>query len=90
MGCSARQSFKRRSSSIPIFPAPTICWSKPILRPINFRRRSANCKALLSKNPNNASALMTLALVYERMKDYPKERDAYEKLLAINPTLFPR
>ena len=29
-------------------------------------------QALLSKNPNNTPALMTLALVYERMKDYPK------------------
>ena len=28
---------------------------------------------------------MTLALLYQRMKDYPKERDAYEKLLAIDP-----
>ena len=28
---------------------------------------------------------MTLALVYEHMNDYPKARDAYEKLLAINP-----
>ena len=42
-------------------------------------------QAELSKNPNNASALMTLALVYERMQDYPKARDAYEKLLSINP-----
>ena len=28
---------------------------------------------------------MTLALVYEKMQDYPKARDAYEKLLSINP-----
>ena len=42
-------------------------------------------QALLSQNPRNASALMTLALIYERMRDYPKERDVYEKLLAINP-----
>ena len=31
---------------------------------------------------------MTLALVYERMKDFPKARDAYEKLLSISPTSF--
>ena len=41
---------------------------------------------LLAKSPKNSSALMTLALVYDRMKDYPKERDAYEQALAINPT----
>jgi tetratricopeptide (TPR) repeat protein len=40
---------------------------------------------LLAKDPKNLSALMTLALVHDRMKDYPKERDAYEKALAINP-----
>ena len=28
---------------------------------------------------------MTLALLYERTKDFPKARDAYEKLLSINP-----
>src|SRR6266404_659813 len=28
---------------------------------------------------------MTLALVYEKMKDFPKARDAYEKLLSIEP-----
>jgi tetratricopeptide (TPR) repeat protein len=32
---------------------------------------------------------MTLALLYDRMQDYPKERDAYEKLLAINPENIP-
>ena len=32
---------------------------------------------------------MTLALVYERMKDYPKERDAYEKVLSIDPNSVP-
>jgi tetratricopeptide (TPR) repeat protein len=28
---------------------------------------------------------MTLALVYERMKDFPKARDTYERLLSIEP-----
>ena len=46
-------------------------------------------QAVLSKNPNNTSALMTLALVYEQMKDYPKARDAYEKLLSIQPNFVP-
>ena len=32
---------------------------------------------------------MTLALVYERMKDYPKARDAYEKLLSTQPNFVP-
>jgi len=44
---------------------------------------------LLAKNPKNSSVLMTLAFVYERMKEYPKERDAYEQVLAINPNFVP-
>ena len=32
---------------------------------------------------------MILALVYDRMKDYPKARDAYEKLLSTQPNFVP-
>ena len=32
---------------------------------------------------------MTLGLVYERMKDYPNERDIYEKVLSIDPNFVP-
>ena len=46
-------------------------------------------QAQLSKNPNNAPALMTLALLYERMKDFPQARDAYKKVLSINPNFVP-
>src|SRR5206468_3584144 len=35
----------------------------------------------LSKNPNDASALMTLALLHERTNEFAKARDAYEHLL---------
>jgi tetratricopeptide (TPR) repeat protein len=46
-------------------------------------------KALLSKDPNDTPALMTLALVYERMNDFPKARDAYERLLSIQSNFVP-
>ena len=46
-------------------------------------------KELVGEEPKNSSALMTLALVYERMKDYPKERDVYEKVLSIDPNFCP-
>ena len=32
---------------------------------------------------------MTLALVYDRMQDFPKARDAYEKLLSTQPNFVP-
>src|SRR5437879_12809155 len=43
----------------------------------------------LAKHPNNSPALMTLAMVYEKIKDFPKARDAYEKLLSIEPGFVP-
>src|SRR5262249_23306229 len=44
---------------------------------------------VLTKEPKNSLALMTLGLLYDRLKDYPKERDAYEKLLSIDPNFVP-
>ena len=46
-------------------------------------------EALIAKNPKNAPALMTSAMLYEKRKDYAKARDAYEKLLAANPDFVP-
>jgi tetratricopeptide (TPR) repeat protein len=46
-------------------------------------------QALLAKNPNNPPTLMTLALLNERMQDYQQARDAYEKLLSIQPNFVP-
>src|SRR5262249_8829708 len=43
----------------------------------------------LSKNPNNGPTLMILALLYERMQDFPKARDFYEKVLLKNPNFVP-
>jgi tetratricopeptide (TPR) repeat protein len=44
---------------------------------------------LSSKDPKNSSILMTLGMVYDRMKDYSKERDVYEKLLSIDANFVP-
>ena len=46
-------------------------------------------EAALSKAPQNQSALMTLASIREKQKDYAKAREAYEKLLALNPNFVP-
>ncbi|HEY2799775.1 MAG TPA: tetratricopeptide repeat protein, partial [Chthoniobacterales bacterium] len=42
-------------------------------------------ESVLTKAPQNQSALMTLATIREQQKDYAKARDAYEKLLVIDP-----
>jgi tetratricopeptide (TPR) repeat protein len=44
---------------------------------------------LLSKAPANQNALMTLAAIREKQKDYSKAREVYEKLLALNPKFVP-
>ena len=44
---------------------------------------------LLAKTPNNTQALMISALIYEKMTDFPKARDAYEKVLSITPDAVP-
>ena len=42
-------------------------------------------EGLLSRSPDNARVLMVLAMTCERINDFPKARDAYEKLLAVKP-----
>lgn len=42
-------------------------------------------EALLLKTPDNARALLVAALIYEKLNDIPKTRDAYERLLSVSP-----
>ncbi|MBA3570209.1 MAG: tetratricopeptide repeat protein, partial [Pyrinomonadaceae bacterium] len=46
-------------------------------------------EALLSKKPGDTRALTVAALIYEKTNDWAKARDAYEKLLAVNPNSVP-
>ena len=45
-------------------------------------------QTLLTKNPDNASALMTVALLHERTNDFAKACDAYERLLSVDPNFI--
>jgi tetratricopeptide (TPR) repeat protein len=45
--------------------------------------------SLLSKNRDNARALMLSALTYEKMNEFTKAKDAYEKLLSMKPDFPP-
>ena len=49
----------------------------------------AQLEALLAKNPKDTRALMLSALIYEKMNDFSKARDTYEKLLSANPDFAP-
>ena len=45
--------------------------------------------AVLAKTPNDVRALLVAGFIYDAMKDYNKARDAYEKLLTVNPNSVP-
>ena len=54
-----------------------------------IQRAIQQLENLLSKSPDNARALMLLALTHERMSEFAKAKDAYEKLLAITSESVP-
>jgi tetratricopeptide (TPR) repeat protein len=50
---------------------------------------AAQLETLLAKNPKDVRVLMTLATVQEKLKDFAKARDAYEKILSLSPDFVP-
>lgn len=46
---------------------------------------AAQLEAILVKNGGNPATSMVLGLIYERMEQYEKARDAYEKVLSVRP-----
>lgn len=49
----------------------------------------ARMEAQLQKVPGDVRTLMGIAMLQGQLKNYEKARDAYEKLLAANPTFVP-
>ncbi len=45
--------------------------------------------AVVAKNPKDVGALMIIGMIHDQAKDYAAARDAYEKLLAVNPKFGP-
>src|SRR5438132_623383 len=43
--------------------------------------------AVLAKKPDDFRALLVTGMIYSQMKEFNKARDAYEKVIAANPTL---
>lgn len=50
---------------------------------------ASRLEQLAAKNPKNTGALFALGMVYSSLKDYSKARDAYEKVLALQPDAAP-
>jgi tetratricopeptide (TPR) repeat protein len=46
---------------------------------------SSRVNSLLSKQPNDLRLLMLSGLIYDKMNQFTKARDAYEKLLSLRP-----
>ena len=53
------------------------------------QKAMANLQEVIAKNPKDAGALMLIGVIHDLQKDYVAARDAYEKLLAINPRFSP-
>jgi len=49
----------------------------------------AKLTALAAKHTNDLGALLQIALIHSAASNYSKARDAYEKLLTVNPRLVP-
>ena len=45
--------------------------------------------AALARSTNNVSAWLQLGMIHRQLKNYEASRDAYEKLLAVEPKFFP-
>src|SRR5947209_15309026 len=45
--------------------------------------------SVLAKKPDDLPALLVTGMIYSQMKDFNKARDAYEKVIAANPTHVP-
>ena len=50
---------------------------------------ASQLEALLVKKADNPSALMALALIYDKMGEFSKSAETYEKLVAIKPDFAP-
>jgi Tfp pilus assembly protein PilF len=46
---------------------------------------SSRVDSLLSKQPNDLRLLMLSGMIYDKMGQFTKARDAYEKLLSLRP-----
>jgi tetratricopeptide (TPR) repeat protein len=46
-------------------------------------------ESLVAQSPNDTRALMTLGIVYEKMRAYPQARGIYEKLVELAPGFTP-
>jgi tetratricopeptide (TPR) repeat protein len=57
------------------------------LRANNLPEALNQMNAVLAKNPEDIRARLTTGMIYGQMKEFNKARDAYEKVIAANPTL---
>lgn len=52
-------------------------------------RALENLLQVEKRNPRDTSAILMQGVIYEQQKEYTKARDAYERILAVNPQFAP-
>jgi tetratricopeptide (TPR) repeat protein len=55
----------------------------------NLPKAISQLEAILSNDPKNTRALMLSGLLYDKLNNFSKAREAYEKLLSIDPDFAP-
>ena len=69
----------------PDYPSASNLLVSTYLAANRFSDALALLESELSKNPENVRALMTAAMVYEKIKDFAKARNTYQKVISLEP-----
>jgi tetratricopeptide (TPR) repeat protein len=85
----AETAVKKAIELQPDSPTPYLLLAQLYVGTNQKDKALANLNQLVAKNPKNAGALVLIGAIQEQQKDYAAARDAYEKVLAVNPKFGP-
>ena len=85
----AEASLLKAIQDKPDFQQPYILLARLYVDSKQNQKALQDLQAALDKNPKNVGALMLIGQIHDQQRDRSAARDAYEKLLAINPNFSP-
>lgn len=72
----------------PDLPSPYLLLAQVYVNGTNYQQALQKLNALVART-NDAPAYLQIGAIHEVLKDYDKARQAYEKVLAVNPNSIP-
>ena len=81
----AEAALKKAIELQPLWPAPHTNLANLYLLQGRKKEAADGLQAAISANPKDSSAYLSLALLFERDKDYPNAMQVYERALKENP-----